>query len=144
MKDQEQNLLNTHVNHEQSPGEFYWQWGLHENHMYINRSNYILVAEAMLFAAMAQLLASSKPNIELALSVIYGLGTFITVIWMAINYRQLAHTDKHVRIKIAEHMPLWGEVNKVRPKPIIGIRLLTGLFLPMAILIAWIILWINY
>lgn len=127
---------------QQSPADFYWQWGLHENHMYINRNSYILVAEAMLFAAMAQLRVSANIESRSALPVIYGLGTFITLIWMAINYRQLVHTDKFVRRKIAEHVPLWKAVDDLRPKQFIGIRVMTGFFLPLGLLIAWVVLWV--
>jgi hypothetical protein len=125
-----------------SPDEFYWEWGLHEDHMYTNRTNYVLVAEAMLFAAMAQLRASSEVRASAALRVIYGLGVFVTLIWLSVNHRQLQHTDKLIVEKIKEHVPLWKAVDDRRPRTFFRIRMLTGYLLPIVLLMAWIVLWV--
>src|SRR5688572_22277592 len=66
-----------------------WSHGLHEDNIFMQRSNFFLVAESMFVVAYAGLVsASTTTNAATAARVIAGFGFAFALLWGYANHRQ--------------------------------------------------------
>ena len=114
--------------------DFYWDWLKHEDNLFTNRNNLLLVAEAMLFAAVAALLATTGKTAHAALLASAGL--FVTVIWILASLKHLVPTDPRLKQKLREVEKRRADFDDARKKWWSN-HWVIGFVLPLGLLIVW-------
>ncbi len=117
---------------------YYWDWLKHEDNLFTNRNNILLVAESMTFAAVATVQAADASTTHSVLLVIAGL--FITLIWLLASWKHLLSTDPPLKKKLREADPRRKEFDIARNKWWSN-HWLIGFILPLGLLIVW-VLWL--
>ncbi len=113
-----------------------WEWALHEDHLFTNRVNFMLVAEAMLFAAFASLLAGNSPHIVVLIAI--GItGIIVTLVWLYTTAVQIFSTAKPIQTILKQVIPEYGDIARKRKWPI---HLVIGGVLPILLLCTWLVL----
>jgi hypothetical protein len=100
----------------------------HEENLFWNRGNFFLVGESMLFAGAATLI--SQPTVRPALNVFYGLGIFLTIIWLLVNV--LHHHFTRMPLKQMKGWQGWLRLDKS--------WWWMGFAVPLGLAIAWLAL----
>ena len=118
---------------------FYWEWFKHEENLFTNRGSFFLVAESMLYAGVATLRSVVRASTSSVLLVFYGLGIFITLIWIGVNVGHYRMTRKKIQAKLNELEPRRSEVSAGES---IWLRshFWMGIILPSGVLISWFLL----
>jgi hypothetical protein len=73
-----------------------WSHGLHEDDIFLQRSNFFLVAQSLLLVAYADLVrtgSSSGFRITAVVHMVAGFGLILTAMWMLLAYRQNAYME---------------------------------------------------
>lgn len=115
-----------------------WEWILHEDHLFTNRANFLLVAEAMLFAGFATLLTDASINRWL-LVVVAAAGIIVTLVWLYIATVQNFLTMNPIKRILEEAAPEYGEIALGRRKPW-PCNVVLGIVLPSFLLVVWLAL----
>ena len=120
--------------------QFYWDWLKHEQSVFNDRSNFFLVAEAMLLAGLATMLPSfsSSTCSELVSSATKALtisGEFVTVVWLYVNATQIYLTLGHVARSVRECES--RAVSFKHPLKLCPNNVTIGILLPLGILAVW-------
>lgn len=118
--------------------QFYWESYKHEENLAASRGNFFLVGQSMLFAAYATLRAANHPRPTIAITLICSLGIFAACMWLLVNILHLTVTQMPLMRNLAEH----EERHRVTTGWRAGFRShnLMGIYLPVGILITWILL----
>ena len=119
--------------------EFVWNWLLHEDSLLTNRVNFFLVAESMLVAAFATLVASSNHRLLLASYAIAAAGVLFALMWWYVSKWSLRKTVWRLRALARKGIPIYDEVCSGRKTPI-GAHRLMGEYLPITIALMWVAL----
>src|SRR5205823_6591458 len=82
---------------------FYWEWFKHEENLFTNRGSFFLVAEAMLFAAVATMRSAIQNSSGLPLLVFDMLGIFVTIIWLGVNTLHHLRTRAQILTKLNKY-----------------------------------------
>jgi len=116
--------------------EYHWDWLKHEDNLFTNRNNLLLVAESMTFAAVATIQAGTgKPAHGILLAAV---GLFITLIWLFASLKHLVSTDPPLKRKLREVDPRRNDFDLARSKWWSN-HWLIGFILPFGLLIIWVI-----
>jgi len=129
--------------------KFYWDWYKHEENLFTNRSNLFLVAESMLFAAVATLRAAPHPTLTAAL--LASLGIYVTVVWLRVSHLHHTRTRKPLREELHKAEGRRRAISESKDgKDISEIEIgwhksyfWIGTIMPWGIFAAWIILLYN-
>ena len=115
--------------------EFYWSWLLQIDNDFSNRSNYFVVAEAMLMAGFGAAYSSGA-----GILVVFAVaGALMSLIWLYANHMVRSGTERPVKERLAQLHPAWREIQTSRAK--FGrFHLLVGWFLPVLFLVVWLLL----
>lgn len=116
-----------------------WQHALHEEKIYNERSNFSLVAEAMLFVFFATLGVETQTWALILLSI---LGLILTVMWVMIAMRQEEDLKLAVE-RLKKYCDEYEEFEKQRKerKRFRGSgTLILGRLIPIVLGLAWVIL----
>lgn len=81
--------------------DYYWDWLKHEDNLFTNRNNLLLVAESMTFAAVATIQAGTAGNSAFGV-LLATAGLFITLIWVFASLKHLVSTDPPLKRKLRE------------------------------------------
>ena len=122
--------------------EFFWDWVKHEDNIFTNRGSFFLLGETMLMAAVAALLAASKPVPRTWMIVIQGSGIFISTVWLYVSAFHVAVTQKRLKTKLADADS--RSVGLTAHPWRIHSHLLMGIVLPAGVLIVWIVLLVTW
>ncbi len=118
-----------------------WEWCLHEDHLFTNRANFFMVAEAMLFAAFAALLARTSIN-KGSIIIIGVAGIIVTVVWVYTAAVQRQKTMNPIKKILRQAIPEYNEIASGRKGWSINIVL--GIILPILIFGVWVaLLFVN-
>jgi hypothetical protein len=125
-------------------GEFFWDWYKHEEDLATNRGNFFLVGQSMLFAAYAALRAASGPRQFTPIQWMCYLGIFGTCIWLLLSGINLLKTRMPLIRTLQEHetriLMKFKSPNAYLRQ---GSFFLMHAFLPIGILVTWVVLLIN-
>ena len=102
-------------------------------------SSFFLVAESMLFAAVATLRSVTQSSASAALPVFYGLGMLVTVVWLGVNTLHYYRTRKKVQTKLNDTEPRRSDISSSDPAWLKS-HFWMGIIMPFGILIAWLLL----
>lgn len=116
-----------------------WKWVFHEDNLFSNRGNLLLVAESMIFTAFAIVLANSRATVApWFLGMVAIFGVFLSLVWLRVmSIQKSTVTQLKDRLKKADK--LYGEICGIR-KHDVGIHQLLGYLVPAAILVVWLAL----
>jgi hypothetical protein len=122
--------------------EFYWDWYKHEETLATNRASFFLVGQSMLFAGYGALRAANSPPVT-AISAFCILGVFAGCIWLLVTILHAANT----RYPVVSQLNLSETRHEDTPRNKDGSwrdafksYFLMGLFLPVGIIVVWIVL----
>ena len=118
---------------------FYWDWYKHEENLFTNRGSFFLVAESMLFAAVATLRAATQSSATTALPVFYGLGILVTVIWLGVSIFHHSRTRTKVQTKLNKVEERRRDISSAGSFWLRS-HFLMGVIMPLGILVAWLFL----
>lgn len=93
--------------------EYYWDWMKHEDNLFTNRNNLLLVAESMTFAAVATVQAGTAGHSTFGV-LLAAAGFFITLIWMFASLKYLVPTDPPLKRKLREIDPIRKDFDHAR------------------------------
>src|ERR1051326_4780416 len=105
---------------------FLWEWGMHEDHISLNRSNFFFVGESMMIAGYATLKSSSLQEAQAKLIPICLLGLVISLLWLIVNVLHIRQTAKPIREELRRiELQTWLGIEdrryrKIRISSIIG------------------------
>jgi hypothetical protein len=116
--------------------EYYWDWLKHEDNLFTDRNNLLLVAKSMTFAAVATIQAGTGKSVHGILLAAAGL--FITLIWLFASLKHLVSTDPPLKRKLREVDPRRNDFDLARSKWRFN-HWLIGFILPFGLLIVWVI-----
>jgi hypothetical protein len=111
---------------------FYWEWILHEDHIFTNRGNFFVVAEAMLFSSLNGF--TSMISIEKV--AICMLGIFLSLIWFWVSAISIYITQKEIKRKLGEIEPRWNEI-RIKRRKWGKAHFLIGILLPLGFIVVW-------
>ena len=114
--------------------DYYWDWLKHEDNLFTNRNSLLLVAESMIFAAIATIQASTGNSAYGVLLAAAGL--FITLIWVLASLKHLVSTDPPLKQKLRENEQRRKDFDHARNKWWSN-HWLIGFILPSGLLIIW-------
>lgn len=127
-----------------------WAHLLHEDNMFIQVSNFFLVAESLLLVAFAGLYgsrtASPASQISVVNHIIAGFGLGLTAMWALINYRHLTYMNiikRRVQIQIREYRHtrlIWQSTKNGRWWHRFGTYPLMGYAVPTLAAVMWCLL----
>jgi Na+-driven multidrug efflux pump len=123
--------------------EFYWDWYKHEENLTTNRGSFFLIGQSMLFAAYATLRAATTPRPTIAISLIGALGIFVACTWLLVSVLHNIGTRKPLIVALESCEPRRAAISRYtssRWKNGLRSSNLMGIFLPVGILAAWIVL----
>jgi hypothetical protein len=116
-----------------------WEWSLHEDTLFSNRVNFMLVGESMLFAGFATLLSAQSLH-KGALLTIGILGVLVSLVWLWVARKQLCLVNKPIQIELKKAWPEYEEMAGKREKWWQRPHNIIGVFLPIILMVAWVFL----
>lgn len=115
-----------------------WEWALHEDNLFISRANFFLVAESMLFAAFATLIAS--PSVKTLFILVFGvIGLVSSVVWIYLAWAQINLTMNPIKAKLRKLLPDYAGVTTLRRR-FPPTNFVLGVAFPVTLLVVWIVL----
>jgi len=84
-----------------------WSHGLHEDHMFMQRGNFFLVAQSLLLVAYSGVLNRSISPVHsglVASRIIAGFGLAVAVMWILTSYLHLSYA-LHLRARLLDNVP---------------------------------------
>ncbi len=88
------------------PSEHYWEWLLHEDDLFSNRTNFFLIAESMLFIAFA---IDAYANSDLT-TILAAAGILFVSIWLYISIFQIYFLINPIKEQLRQRLPEYREV----------------------------------
>lgn len=122
-----------------------WEWALHEDNLFTNRGNFIMIAEAMLFTAFATLLVDSSPN-RGAITLIGITGMLVSLVWLYISTVQNLRTMHPIKAILRQKVDEYRFVASKRYGQkgsgikLLPIHILMGTILPALLTVLWLML----
>jgi len=117
--------------------QFLWEWAMHEDHMYLNRSNFFFVGESMMVAGYAALKSSTLPEAQAKVVPICVLGLGISLLWLIVNVLHINQTAKPIKEELRRiELTTWLKI-EVRRFRRIRITFIIGYILPLIFCLAW-------
>jgi hypothetical protein len=116
-----------------------WEWLLHEDNLFTSRANFMLVAESMLIAAFASLLAADPPH-RAQLLVVASVGILVTISWFYTAVLQIVGTLEPIKTSLKQHLPEYGGIASRRK---LSVHLVIGGVLPALLICTWLALWVT-
>ena len=119
---------------------FYFDWLKHESKIFTDRLYFFIVAEAMLVVAAATIINGGLPSNEYFVFILVcSIGLIVTVLWGYIAVVHLFLTVNPIKKKLREVLPEYANLVE-RRKRFVSTHLVIGLFLPILLAIAWILI----
>jgi len=119
-----------------------WDWLIHEENLHISRVNFFLIAEAMIFAGYATLVAASESvnRVVLIMFGIVGIGS--SVAWAYASWIQMKFTIDVIHEKLRGIDQDFEEIISKRERVWIRIpiNILLGICFPIFLAAIWLIL----
>lgn len=127
------------IKNKKSPSEdrdFYFEWLKHEDNLFSNRSNFFILSESMLFAAVGFFFSENLSSIGLLIPF---TGIFISSVWIFISCKHLFTTERYVKEKLKEKEHRWKEISDRIKDKYPAVHELIGIYLPIGFIIVWVI-----
>lgn len=120
--------------------QFYWELLQHEDNLFTNRSNLLIVVESIFIAAIATLYSDMN---KVLLFAFCGLALLITLVWLYINFLHMSKVQPAVKIALKKHHPYWSKYARI--KGATRTHFLLGIIIPALFAIFWtgLIVYIN-
>jgi hypothetical protein len=118
-----------------------WGYKQKEEDIFYQRSNFFLVAEAMLFTAWATLAAASTRLVvqELTIST---LGFVLGIVWIYVSGRQV-DVISQISSEASQVIGIYKKIRNERHAAPFSSTKLLAYFVPTAVMTAWIVLSIS-
>ena len=112
-----------------------WQYKMHEENIFYQRSNFFLVAESMLIAALASLFGASKAPLSLILAIA-ALGCVLTFIWLYVSSRQIVVINQIAKINESV-VSVYARIRSERAKWPLSSTKLLAYWVPLVVMATW-------
>jgi hypothetical protein len=121
-----------------------WQWSLHEDGLFTNRMNFFLVAESMLVAAYATLVAGTESSRSNAPLIVASTGMAVALVWAYLAWYQVKRTMDPVKRELRQTLQVYTGIVRGR-RLLLPANVAIGYILPALLVIMWIVLlaWPN-
>jgi|SRR5580704_6787645 hypothetical protein len=112
-----------------------WSYKQKEEDIFYQRSNFFLIAEAMLFTAWATL-AAAGVRLRMSEFVISALGFILGVIWVYVSGRQMEVLGQ-IAHEASQAIEIYSKIRKERQAAPFSSTKLLAFFVPTAVITAW-------
>ena len=120
-----------------APTERYWDWLLHEDDLFSNRLNFILIAESMLLIAFA----INSYGISNLTKVLGGAGILTATLWCYVSAIQIFSLINPIKIQLRRVLPEYKEIKDISLLADPNIWL--GVLFPLLLMGIWVFLIIQ-